>query len=186
MLESRPNPQKGGFGVYAIQPITKGTLLGMFGGTIVDGKQLESVPDYLQSLGIQIEDDLYLISTVVGPGDHFNHSCDPNSGMYGQLGIIAMRDIVVGEEVTFDYAMSDCSDYDEFECKCGSDDCRGYCRGTDWRDPALWEKYDGYFSLYLQRKINELRAAKNGHINIQPDQIASSATLHAAMKSDKL
>jgi hypothetical protein len=187
MLESRPNPLKGGFGMYALQPVAKGTLLAMFGGTIVDSNQLTRVPAYLQSLGIQVEDDLYLISTVIGPGDHFNHSCDPNTGMYGQLGLVAMRDIEPGEEITFDYAMSDCSDYDEFECMCGSENCRRFFRGTDWRDPALWEKYDGYFSLYLQRRINQLRVRADHPVNAGSELLAeSTGKIHAALKSDKV
>ena len=36
--------------------------------------------------------------------------------MRGNVMVVAMRDIAVGEELTYDYAMSDGSDYDEFEC----------------------------------------------------------------------
>jgi hypothetical protein len=68
-----------------------------------------------------------------------------------------MRDIGPGEEITFDYAMSDGSGYDEFACACGAATCRGRVTGEDWRLPALWRRYEGYFSPYLQRRIDTLR-----------------------------
>ena len=40
-----------------------------------------------------------------------------------------MRDIHAGEELNFDYAMCDGSNYDEFECYCGSENCRGQGQG---------------------------------------------------------
>ncbi len=71
---------------------------------------------------------------------------------------LRLRNIKAGEELTFDYAMSDGSPYDEFECFCGSPNCRKKIRGDDWKIPELWEKYKGYFSPYLARRIAALRA----------------------------
>src|SRR5690606_9658233 len=100
-LESRIFPEKGGHGVFALAPIPKGMVVVMFGGTVVTSEQLETFSDELKSLSIQIEDDLFLVSTVIGAGDHVNHSCNPNVGLDGQIGLIAMRDIEIGEEITF-------------------------------------------------------------------------------------
>jgi hypothetical protein len=161
-LESRVYPEKGGHGVFANQHIPKGTLLAMFGGTVVDSHQLEAVPEDQKSLSIQVEDDLFLVTTVAGSGDYFNHSCDPNAGLCGQIGVVAMRDIEPDEEVTFDYAMCDSVPYDEFDCMCETKQCRGQVTGNDWQNPDLWVKYEGYFSPYLQRKIDSLRVQSNG------------------------
>jgi hypothetical protein len=67
--------------------------------------------------------------------------------------LIAMRDIVTGEELSFDYAMSDASDYDEFHCLCGAATCRRIVTGSDWRNPVLRERYAGWFSPYIERRI---------------------------------
>jgi uncharacterized protein len=158
-LESRTNLKKGGNGVYAIEAVKKGDLLAMFGGTVMTREQLETVSETLRSLSIQVEDNLFLVSVVVGPGDHINHSCEPNAGLNGQIGLVAMRDIALGEEITFDYAMSDSVDYDEFDCACGAETCRGLVTGSDWKQPELWEKYAGYFSPYLERKVEGMRAS---------------------------
>ena len=70
--------------------------------------------------------------------------------------LVAMRDIAVGEEITFDYAMCDASDYDEFSCMCGVPTCRQVVTGADWRDPVLQAKYAGWFSPYLLTRIAAL------------------------------
>ncbi|MFO3797150.1 MAG: SET domain-containing protein [Anaerolineales bacterium] len=156
-LESRPHPQKGGWGVFAIAPIQKGELLVLWGGRVVSASELDfTLPDFTKVV-LQVDDDLYLLSEEVEPADHFNHSCDPNAGFFGQIGLVAMRDIAPGEEVCFDYAMCDSSPYDEFECHCGSTHCRGYISGDDWKRPELWERYEGYFSPYLARRIKALK-----------------------------
>jgi len=80
-------------------------------------------------------------------------------GRNGQITIVAMHTIRAGEEVTIDYAMCDGTAYDEFECACGTATCRGRVTGADWRNPALWERYAGHFSPYLERRIAALRRA---------------------------
>lgn len=145
------------YGVYAVEAIETDELIAVFGGEVVTQKQFDTLPDRLRRLSIQVEEGLFLVAVNEGPADYVNHSCDPNSGLSGQIELVTMRDIAVGEEITFDYAMSDGSDYDEFECECGAPDCRGTVRGTDWRNPALWEKYAGHFSPYLQRRIEKIK-----------------------------
>lgn len=128
----------------------------MWGGRIITSADLDpDIPQFTQRV-LQIEDGLYLYDPLLNdPSNCFNHSCEPNAGLSGQISLIAMRDIEAGEEITFDYAMCDNSDYDEFDCACGSLNCRGRVTGRDWTRPELQEKYDGYFSPYLQRRINE-------------------------------
>ena len=87
-----------------------------------------------------------------------NHSCEPNCGLVGQTLLVAMRDIAPGEEMCFDYAMCDASDYDEFRCLCEAPTCREVVTGSDWRDPDLRTKYHGWFSPYIARRIAALPA----------------------------
>jgi hypothetical protein len=108
---------------------------------------------------LQVDDDAFLLSTAEGPADWINHSCDPNAGLRGQISLVAMRDIRRGEEICFDYATSDGSDYDEFDCHCGSVLCRGRISGDDWQRRDLIERYEGYFSPYLARRIGATRTA---------------------------
>lgn len=107
---------------------------------------------------IQVDEELYLLTAEKKePNDCFNHSCEPNLGFTGQIGLMAMRDIEAGEQLTFDYAMSDGGPYDEFDCQCGMPACRHRVTGNDWKRPELWVKYEGFFSSYLARRIEKLR-----------------------------
>lgn len=149
------------YGVFAVKPIPKDELIAVWGGEVVTRETLDTLPDRLRRLSIQVEEDLFLVALNEGPGDYVNHSCAPNGGLRGQIALVAMRDISAGEQVTFDYAMSDGSDYDEFECECGAPECRHRVSGRDWRNPELWARYDGYFSPYLARRIEHLKRGES-------------------------
>src|SRR5512137_2250210 len=99
-----------------------------------------------------MDDDLFLASTPpFDPADYVNHSCDPNCGIVGSVLLVTMRDVEAGEELCFDYAMTDTDDYDEFPCECGTVSCRGVITGADWKLPELQSRYEGFFSSYIAR-----------------------------------
>ncbi|PWH12421.1 MAG: SET domain-containing protein-lysine N-methyltransferase [Anaerolineae bacterium] len=162
-LEVRAAPHKGGFAVYARQALEKDELVCVWTGRAVTFAELQQLSDSEKSHTIQIEDEIYLapLGLEEEPADFINHSCDPNAGIRGQVSLVAMRPIAAGEEITFDYAMADSTPYDEFTCACGSPRCRGRVSGDDWKRSDLWERYDGYFSAYLQRKIVRLQSLKS-------------------------
>ena len=143
-----------GMGSFAIEPIVAGETVAAFGGWVVEGATLAAQAPERVSRTMQIDVDLFLLpGEEPEHGDVINHSCDPNCGLLGATVVVAMRDIEVGEELTFDYAMSDGSDYDEFDCLCGTRRCRGVVTGRDWRLPDLQAMYEGWFSPYLARRI---------------------------------
>ena len=144
-----------GRGMYAREKIRKGELVALWGGDVVDRAHFEQLGEHQKRQSAQIEEDFYLVSSKPGPGDFINHSCDPNAGLDGQIAIRAMRDIEPGEEVTIDYAMCDGDPRDSFECLCGSSSCRHIVTGNDWMLPELQRRYFGYFSPYLQRRIDK-------------------------------
>lgn len=157
--EARATPEKGD-GSFAIAPIARGETVAVFGGYPVTRRELEALPAERRARSIQIDQDLFLVSGERRePGDMVNHSCDPTCGMRGDVVVVALRDIAVGEEITYDYAMSDASDYDEFACRCGARRCRGVIRGTDWRAPDLVQRYAGFFTAFVGAR---LRAMSDG------------------------
>lgn len=83
-----------------------------------------------------------------------NHSCDPNCGIRvnetGAHNFVAIREISVNEEITFDYAMRNyIIDYFPKKCMCGSKKCRG--RITGWIDLPDEKKkdYKGFVAPYM-------------------------------------
>jgi hypothetical protein len=157
-LEGRLITSKGGRGVFARVKIRAGEVLIVWGGEVVTGEMLKWMSADRHRLALQIEEDLYLVTANEGPADWVNHSCNPNAGLVGQIVLVALRDIRPGEEVGFDYAMSDGSPYDEFECGCGAKTCRHHVTGDDWRLPELQARYAGHFSPYLQRRVDAARS----------------------------
>ncbi|MGB8331748.1 MAG: SET domain-containing protein-lysine N-methyltransferase [Polyangiales bacterium] len=149
-------------GLFARRLIREGETIVAFGGTVIDRAGLMGLPPAATRYTLQIDEELFLVSDRPGPADFVNHSCQPNAGLKGQVLLVAMRSVSRDEEITYDYAMSDASAYDEFPCACGSMRCRGMVSGSDWERPDLWRRYPGYFSPYVQERIDHLRRLTRG------------------------
>ena len=157
-LAARHGEANHGSGVFAVDPVEEGELLAVWGGRIIGTSELPGLTERERMLTLQVEEGFLLApGGEADPADLVNHSCDPNAGLRGQISLVAMRAIEPGEEICFDYAMSEGTAYDEFTCTCGSDRCRGEVTADDWRRPELWERYAGYFSPYLAERIRRLR-----------------------------
>ncbi len=151
--QARPAGEKG-WGSFAVEKISAGETVAGFGGWCVTREMLDGLPAERQHRALQVDENLYLVSRDEREaGDCLNHSCDPNCGLMGSTILVAMRDIEIGDELSFDYATCDDSDYDEFTCSCGTILCRGTVTGLDWKLADLRKKYDGWFSAYLAKKI---------------------------------
>lgn len=143
-----------GLGVFANAPIAAGETIAGFGGYVMDRAEFDALPELRRVHAIQIDDELYMVGPPEPePADYANHSCAPNAGLVGNVLLVAMTDITPGEEICFDYAMCDAADYDEFVCECGSDACRKVVTSADWQLGDLQERYRGWMSAYLQRRI---------------------------------
>lgn len=161
-LEVRTS-EKHGRGIYAKKNIKKGERLAILGGSIMLIDEINNLPEEFQDYPMQIEERFvigYRDCIETETTDFFNHSCNPNIGIKGQIFFVAMRDIEKEEEITFDYAMtiseSVGSDIKgDMKCNCGSENCRKKLTDNDWKIPELRKKYKGYFSQYIQDKIDK-------------------------------
>ena len=68
-----------------------------------------------------------------------------------------MREIEVGEAITFDYAMSDTKPIFAFDCWCSTSKCRKKIVGNDWQLADLQERYAGWFAPHVARLIKQSR-----------------------------
>ena len=169
-LEKRNSNTHGG-GIFARADIRKGERLAIFGGKVMLIDEMYQLPVEMQAYTMQIDDRFVLgpASLVPEDTDFFNHSCDPNSGFKGQVFLIAMRDIVAGEEITFDYGMTVSESVGSdmifsMKCECGSPRCRRIITEQDWTIPELQVRYKGYFSQYIQEKIEALDQNQYGEL----------------------
>ena len=84
----------------------------------------------------------------------FNHSCNANIGVKGQIILVARREIKSGEELTFDYDTTEMA-ADPFQCQCGSDQCRKIIDGSAWNDPQFVKDNKEYLSWYILDRIDK-------------------------------
>ena len=153
--QSPARPGAKGKGIFAVDSIPAGTTVAGFGGHVVDRAELDALAEEIRTHALQNADDLFSASELpFDAADYVNHSCDPNCGIVGSVLLVTMREVAAGEELCFDYAMTDTDDYDEFTCSCGTPMCRGVVSGSDWTDPELRDRYRGWSSAYIERRIS--------------------------------
>lgn len=137
-----------GQGVFAIKPIAKGELIASFDGQILDDDFEDWTPDLLNH-AIQIGPTTWRDSD--GIARLINHSCQPNCGIKNRIDIVAMRMIEKGEEITWDYEMTEMNDWWRMKCRCGSVDCRKKIGNFRNMPKKVRARYKGYISSWILR-----------------------------------
>lgn len=148
-----------GRGLFARELIHKGEIVSVRGGHILTRQMEDDIKKPDGYWGYPVADEFVLapLNTreVESVMMFLNHSCEPNVGILGQIIFVAMRDIDSGEELTIDYAMFG-ADKEPMKCNCRSSSCRGLITELDWNIETLQVKYRGYFSSYIQLKIDNM------------------------------
>ena len=148
-----------GKGLVAIERINKGEIVSISGGIIIQTNYWETLNDLNLDYSYFVAEG-FLICPLnpEDPSDDWrmNHCCQPNCGIKGQIVFVAIKDIQVGEELTFDYAMSESDPNYRMPLSCDKENCRKNFTGNDWKQKDIQEKYKGYFSQYLQDKIDKI------------------------------
>lgn len=139
-----------GHGVFASRAIKKGQRIHvMRGKRMTIHAMFRAVDDGLENSAdpLLIGNDLYLDLDELSRT--FNHSCKPNAFLRGKCTLVAIRDIGIDEEITYDYSTT-MVDGDRIKslghpvwwcrCKCGARDCAGRIDQFD-RLPARRRAY---------------------------------------------
>ncbi len=147
-----------GKGVLAIEDIAKGEVIAEFDGNFYIAEKAtllpNEAPDFVRNHGIQYGETQY--RSGISFASFVNHSCDPNCGIKDLFKIVAMRKIPKGEEITWDYEMSEDSDW-RMECECGSDNCRKVIGAYKNLPHEVKKKYKGFISEWLVKKYGEIK-----------------------------
>jgi len=126
---------------------------------ILTKEDLENLTEEEGHQLFQFSDDGYELVSREDPNYYQNHSCDPNCWFIGADLMVTRRSVKKGEELTYDYCLSE-STYDEpfFDaCGCGTKFCRGTISSEDYKNPALHERYGNHFLPYILKKIENLK-----------------------------
>jgi hypothetical protein len=104
---------------------------------------------------VEIGDGWWLGSFDFGQCDDaelFNHSCNPNVGIQGQIVLVARRQIDSGEELVIDYETLEMRPQ-SFRCSCGSPNCRSELTGESWKNAAFRKQNQGFLAWQIERAI---------------------------------
>ncbi len=110
-----------GLGLFAATEIRAGMQIMVFTGEVL-GLDDVLASGYDESYPLQLERlaylDLDVRSRVV------NHSCAPNAGLRSDRMLIALRDIMAGGEIFYDYSTTMSERRWTMQCACGEPSCR--------------------------------------------------------------
>lgn len=115
-----------GVGVYTTVPIATDTRVLEYTGERIRADSTDGMYDdvtYLFGL-----DGGKTVIDGFGMAAFVNHSCDPNcetDQIDGKIWIIATRDILAGEELSYDYNIYDTEPGEQVPCYCRAANCRG-------------------------------------------------------------
>lgn len=110
-----------GRGVFAARNIAAGEALLSVDGPVVDFATTLAMGE-AQCYALQFADGAYY--DLVEPIRFSNHSCSPNSGIRNNA-LVALCDILEGEEVVWDYSTTMDERSWTMRCRCGATNCRG-------------------------------------------------------------
>jgi hypothetical protein len=146
-MESKKNlivkNTKIGKGVFANKNYKSGEIIFEFRGKFFTYEELPVPYEKVEDHYVQIGKNLYLGPTG-DMDDFFNHSCVPNAGLKingKKVLLTAIKDIVKGDEITWDYSTTMDEDDWEMNCQCGSKNCRRRIRDFKYLPRAVQKKY---------------------------------------------
>jgi len=135
----KPNG-KLGLAVFAVAPIPKGSRIAVFTGETYKAETALDLPEIMRNHAIQIGRREFIFG-YKGLAHRLCHSCDPNCGIRNLTEIFAIRDISIGEEMTWDYRCSENSNWVLETCLCGSDRCTGSVGNYDSLPTPIKKEY---------------------------------------------
>lgn len=132
---------RNGTGLFAKQDIITGQLLCRIVGSVTARPTMHS---------IQAAENVH-----IEPGDaswrFINHSCEANLRIsFDRWEFVADRDILAGQELTFNYLTTEALINYPFRCSCGSRRCFGYIGGYSRLSRAEQGRFDRPIAPHLR------------------------------------
>ena len=119
-----------GLAAFATKDIPAGTRIAVFTGETYQSNTALDLPAIMRDHAIQIGPQEFVFG-YKGLAHCLCHSCDPNCGIRNLTEIFTIRDIVAGEQLTWDYRCSENSNWVLEKCLCASERCTGVVANFD-------------------------------------------------------
>ncbi|OEU22042.1 SET domain-containing protein [Fragilariopsis cylindrus CCMP1102] len=167
ILNITGTPNKG-YGLFALKDFDIGDLIMTSGRTA-------KITTTRCSHSVQIDWNKHILMDL--PAILINHSCSANVGIHnnnttttittynsnnnndehatvGGYNFWAIRPIIKGEELTWDYEATEWELSTPFRCTCGSKNCRHILKGFKHNGDNIRKQYGEYYANYLKENNN--------------------------------
>lgn len=138
-----------GRGVFASRPIRRGQLILIMRGKRRRMRYRTPIDLRIGANWVPIAKDIWI--EPVFPIRFMNHCCEPNAGFKSPRHLYAMRDIMVGEEITIDYSAIEYVRFWSMPCSCGASRCRGTVRSVHFLTEQTYQGYLPFVPRFIQR-----------------------------------
>jgi hypothetical protein len=129
--------------LYSIVSFGKGDIICDFSAAAI-----LKTPTYL-TVQTGVEEHIHLKPEFL---KFINHSCDPSVFFDTQsMQLVALKDIVPGDEFTFFYPSTEWNMAQPFDCLCGSDKCLKNISGAAYMSPVVLEQYR--LTAFIQQQL---------------------------------
>jgi uncharacterized protein len=135
-IEIQHSPIQGN-GVFATAPIKKGDTVHFMSGREVSWLKclfLVLTKQIHIDMPFQISKNAYILLDKLSISA--NHSCSSCCAIRGKNELVAIKDIEIGEEITYDYSTTVLPSFLvrnwSMECRCGQSNCRKQVRNADY------------------------------------------------------
>jgi SET domain len=197
----KPAREEGrGWGLAALQKISSSDLVVEYVGEVIDEKTKEQRlkewskehPNDTNFYIMALQPNWYIDARLVANTARFvNHSCDPNCILlpinvngWSRCGIFALRDIELGEFLSYDYHF-ETQQTDKFICCCGALNCRGTMNhnkslsrvsnvGDDWE--VAKAEYHRDVKFLESREMNNVTSLVGAHVPTTDEACTCGAT----------
>lgn len=143
--------EKYGKATFAKEFIQKGECIAAFDGKEYEAQSCLDLPEEPADHAIQFAEHKWKDSK--GIARYINHSCEPNCGIKDSFKIVALKNIEPGEEITWDYEMTEDSNW-RMDCHCGAKTCRKSIGAFRNMPKEKRAHYKGYIAEWLVKKYN--------------------------------
>ncbi len=132
-----------GKAVFAARNYKVGDVIVKFEGELFHKSKIPKKLEGEADRYVQVDHDMYLGASGEAD-DLINHSCEPNAGLrFSTVGIllVAIKEIVIGDEITWDYSTTLYENKWKMLCDCRKVTCRKLVSDFTMLDKELQKKY---------------------------------------------
>lgn len=150
-----------GRGLFASRTVRKGEIILRFRGRRFDR---DDPIHHTETAALLLQTGVRTYILAESPSVYVNHCCVPNAGLVGNRRLVALSDILPGEQITFDYSTSMDDGLWSLECRCGHRECRGIVRDFKHLPRRVQERYLdlGVVQGFIARRYRQRSEASGG------------------------